>query len=386
MSALYLIPVTLGDVEHRRVLPEYNRDVILSIRHFIVENVRTARRFLKKTEPSIVIDDLVFSELNKHTSPEEVTGYLAPLAKGESVGVISEAGCPAVADPGADVVAIAQRKGYKVVPLVGPSSILMSVMGSGFNGQSFAFHGYLPIDASQRTNAIKKLEGRIYSENQTQLFIETPYRNNKLAEELIRTCRPSTKLCIASNITCEDEYIHTRPVKEWAGKVPDLSKKPTIFLIYKNCNIGQNVVISPQVVLGDNVKVQNNVSVYTGVTCGDDVFLGPSCVFTNVVNPRSAVSRKDQYLKTYVGKGASIGANATIVCGHTIGEYAMIGAGAVVTKDIPPYALVVGNPSHRIGWVSEYGHRLSFNEKGIATCPESNQQYQLRGDIVTRIS
>ena len=156
--------------------------------------------------------------------------------------------------------------------------------------------------------------------------------------------------------------------------------------IGRNCNIGQNVVISPQVVLGDNVKVQNNVSVYTGVTCGDDVFLGPSCVFTNVVNPRSAVSRKDQYLKTHVGKGASIGANATIVCGHTIGEYAMIGAGAVVTKDIPPYALVVGNPSRQIGWVSEYGHRLSFNEKGIATCPESNQQYQLRGDIVTRIS
>ena len=156
--------------------------------------------------------------------------------------------------------------------------------------------------------------------------------------------------------------------------------------IGRNCNIGQNVVISPQVVLGDNVKVQNNVSVYTGVTCGDDVFLGPSCVFTNVVNPRSAVSRKDQYLKTHVGKGASIGANATIVCGHTIGEYAMIGAGAVVTKDIPPYALVVGNPSRQIGWVSEYGHRLSFNEKGIATCPESNQQYLLGGGVVTRIS
>ena len=156
--------------------------------------------------------------------------------------------------------------------------------------------------------------------------------------------------------------------------------------IGRNCNIGQNVVISPQVVLGDNVKVQNNVSVYTGVTCGDDVFLGPSCVFTNVVNPRSAVSRKDQYLKTHVGKGASIGANATIVCGHTIGEYAMIGAGAVVTKDIPPYALVVGNPSRQIGWVSEYGHRLSFNEKGIDTCPESNQQYLLEGGVVTRIS
>lgn len=156
-------------------------------------------------------------------------------------------------------------------------------------------------------------------------------------------------------------------------------------IIGRNCNIGQNVVISPQVVLGDNVKVQNNVSVYTGVTCGDDVFLGPSCVFTNVVNPRSAVSRKDQYLKTHVGRGASIGANATIVCGHTIGEYAMIGAGAVVTKDIPPYALVVGNPSRRIGWVSEYGHRLSFNEKGIATCPESNQRYLLEGDVVRRI-
>ena len=157
-------------------------------------------------------------------------------------------------------------------------------------------------------------------------------------------------------------------------------------IIGRNCNIGQNVVISPQVVLGDNVKVQNNVSVYTGVTCGDDVFLGPSCVFTNVVNPRSAVSRKSQYQKTHVGRGASIGANATIVCGHTIGEYAMIGAGAVVTKDIPPYALVVGNPSRQIGWVSEYGHRLSFNEKGIATCSESNQQYLLEGGIVTRIS
>ena len=157
-------------------------------------------------------------------------------------------------------------------------------------------------------------------------------------------------------------------------------------IIGRNCNIGQNVVISPQVVLGDNVKVQNNVSVYTGVTCGDDVFLGPSCVFTNVINPRSAVSRKSQYQKTHVGRGASIGANATIVCGHTIGEYAMIGAGAVVTKDIPPYALVVGNPSRRIGWVSEYGHRLSFNEKGIATCPESNQRYLLEGDVVRRIS
>lgn len=232
-ASLYLIPVTLGETEHRRVLPDYNREVVGRINHFIVENVRTARRFLKKADPAIVIDELTFYELNKHTSGQEVAGYLAPLARGEDVGVISEAGCPAIADPGADVVAIAQRKGYPVVPLVGPSSILMSVMGSGFNGQSFAFHGYLPIDASERTSAIKRLEGRIYAENQTQLFIETPYRNNKLAEELIRTCRPSTKLCIASQITCPDEFIRTRPVKEWVGKVPDLSKKPTIFLIYK---------------------------------------------------------------------------------------------------------------------------------------------------------
>ena len=232
-ASLFLIPVTLGDTELRRVLPDYNRDVILGIRHFIVENVRTARRFLKKVEPSIVIDDLVFYELNKHTSPEQVSGYLKPLAASESVGVISEAGCPAVADPGADVVALAQRKGYPVVPLVGPSSILLSVMASGFNGQSFAFHGYLPIEAGERMAAIKRLEGRIYSENQTQLFIETPYRNRKLAEELIKLCRPSTKLCIASNLTCADEFVRTRPVKEWAGKLPDLDKKPTIFLIYK---------------------------------------------------------------------------------------------------------------------------------------------------------
>ena len=232
-ASLFLIPVTLGDTEHRRVLPEYNLEVIRGIRHFVVENVRTARRFLKKADPAIVIDDLTFYELNKHTSPEVVVGYLAPLAKGESVGVISEAGCPAVADPGADVVSIAQRKRYPVVPLVGPSSIILSVMASGFNGQSFAFHGYLPIDANERMNVIKKLEGRVYSENQTQLFIETPYRNQKLVEELIKLCRPSTKLCIASNITCADEFIQTRPVKDWAGKVPDLAKKPTIFLIYK---------------------------------------------------------------------------------------------------------------------------------------------------------
>lgn len=155
--------------------------------------------------------------------------------------------------------------------------------------------------------------------------------------------------------------------------------------IGSDCNLGQNVVISMEVKLGNNVKVQNNVSIYTGVTCEDDVFLGPSMVFTNVNNPRSAVIRRNQYLRTNVGRGATIGANATIVCGNNIGEYAFIGAGAVVTKDIPPYALVVGNPSKQIGWMSEYGHRLKFDANEIAICPESKQEYKLSGNKVKRI-
>lgn len=155
--------------------------------------------------------------------------------------------------------------------------------------------------------------------------------------------------------------------------------------IGNNCNIGQNVVVSPKVVLGNNVKVQNNVSIYTGVICEDDVFLGPSMVFTNVINPRSAISRKDQYKTTIVKKGASIGANATIVCGHTIGEYALIGAGAVITKDVKPYALVVGNPARQTGWVSEYGHKLNFDQNGMAVCPESGQRYKFSNGQVTRL-
>lgn len=232
-TALYLLPVTLGDTSIESVLPAYNREIILGINHFIVEDIRSARRFLKKVDKEIDIDTLCFYPLNKHTSPEEISGYLNPLAEGYSMGVISEAGCPAVADPGADVVAIAQRKNLKVVPLVGPSSIILSVMASGFNGQSFAFHGYLPIESGERVKTLKLLEQRIYSENQTQLFIETPYRNNKMAEEILRTCRPQTKMCIAANLTCEGEYIKTRTVKEWKGKVPDLSKIPCIFLLYK---------------------------------------------------------------------------------------------------------------------------------------------------------
>jgi UDP-2-acetamido-3-amino-2,3-dideoxy-glucuronate N-acetyltransferase len=156
-------------------------------------------------------------------------------------------------------------------------------------------------------------------------------------------------------------------------------------IIGKNCNIGQNVVVSPDVVLGENVKVQNNVSIYTGVTCDDDVFLGPSMVFTNVINPRSAINRKDEYAITHVGKGATIGANATIICGNNIGKYAFIGAGAVVTKDIPDYSLWIGNPAKQTGWMSEFGHRLEFNKKSIATCPESKEEYILKGNIVIKL-
>lgn len=232
-TALYLLPVTLGDTPVEQVLPAYNKEIILGIKHFIVEDVRSARRFLKKVEASINIDELTFYPLNKHTSSDDLSGYLKPLQEGHSMGVISEAGCPAVADPGADVVAMAQRKNLKVVPLVGPSSIILSVMGSGFNGQSFAFHGYLPIEAADRIKRLKELERRIYSENQTQLFIETPYRNNKMMEDIVKTCRPQTKLCIAANITCEGEYIHTKTIREWKGHLPDLTKVPCIFLIYK---------------------------------------------------------------------------------------------------------------------------------------------------------
>lgn len=232
-NALYLIPVTLGDTAIDKVLPTYNKEIILGIKHFIVEEVRTARRFLKKVEASIDIDSITFYSLNKHTDPTEISSFLKPLEQGHPMGVISEAGCPAIADPGADVVAIAQRKKMKVVPLVGPSSILLSIMGSGFNGQSFAFHGYLPIEQGARTSTLKKLEQRAYTENQTQLFIETPYRNHRLLDEILQTCRPQTKLCIAANLTCEDEYICTRTVKEWHNHLPEIGKIPCIFLIYK---------------------------------------------------------------------------------------------------------------------------------------------------------
>lgn len=233
IPALYLIPNLLGETPVEQVLPAYNHEIIMGIRHFIVEDVRTARRFLKQVDRSIDIDQLTFYTLNKHTKPEEISGMLKPLEEGNPMGVISEAGCPAVADPGADVVAIAQRKGLQVVPLVGPSSIILAVMGSGFNGQSFAFNGYLPIEPEERIKTLKRLEQRAYTENQTQLFIETPYRNSKMMVDILKACRPQTHLCIAAGLTTKDEYIKTHTIKEWNGKLPALEKIPCIFLIYK---------------------------------------------------------------------------------------------------------------------------------------------------------
>lgn len=232
--ALYLIPVTLGDTPIEKVLPAYNREVILSIRHFIVEEVRTARRFLKAVERSIDIDSLTFHPMGKHADAALFSRYLEPLRKGESVGVISEAGCPAIADPGADIVAIAQREGLRVVPLVGPSSILLAVMASGFNGQSFAFHGYLPIDNNARSKRLKQLEARSAAERQTQLFIETPYRNARIIADILNACQPTTRLCIAAGLTTEQEYVCTKTVREWKQtRLPDLAKIPAIFAIYR---------------------------------------------------------------------------------------------------------------------------------------------------------
>lgn len=233
--SLFLIPVELGDTPQERVLPAYNREVILQIRHFIVEEVRSARRFLKRVDRDINIDELTFYPMGKHADAALFAKYLKPLEAGESVGVISEAGCPAVADPGADVVAIAQRKGFKVVPLVGPSSMILAVMASGLNGQSFAFHGYLPIDPADRIKRLKQLEERAVREHQTQLFIETPYRNAKLFATLCQTLRPQTRLCIAAGITTDDEWICTRTVADWRrSTLPDLSKIPAIFLFGGN--------------------------------------------------------------------------------------------------------------------------------------------------------
>lgn len=233
-AALYLIPVMLGETEYEKVLPEYNRQIVSSIRYFIVESRRSAVRFLKAANIESDIDSLVFFELNEHTDLSGIESYLEPLLNGHSMGIISDAGCPAVADPGTAVVELAQKKGLKVVPLAGPSSIIMAVMASGLNGQSFAFHGYLPAKPGARESKIRSLENRAWNESQTQLFIEAPYRNLKLLSSIIASCRSETRVCVAAGLTTEQEFIRTLSVAEWKkSPEPPIHKIPAIFLLYR---------------------------------------------------------------------------------------------------------------------------------------------------------
>lgn len=230
-GTVYLIPVTLGDTPVNQVIPEFNTQIINEIDVYVVENIKTARRFLKKSGIIKAIDELTFFEINKRTQLHELPTFLKPLDEGKNIGVLSEAGCPGVADPGAEIVNLAQEKGIKVVPLVGPSSILLSLMASGFNGQSFCFNGYLPKEQKDRVYKLKELERRVFSQHQTQLFIETPFRNNHLLEDILKNCSENTKLCVAVEITLETELIQTLTIKDWKKTKLDLHKKPCIFLL-----------------------------------------------------------------------------------------------------------------------------------------------------------
>jgi len=231
MAKLYLIPNVLSEGNWQNVLPAQIHPILTNTKHFIVENIRTARRFMKQVNREIIIDECTFYELNKRTKSSELPSFLKPLEKGFDVGVISEAGCPGVADPGADVVRIAHQKGFQVIPIVGPSSILLALMASGLNGQNFAFNGYLPVKPNERVKEITSLDKRIRSSRQTQIFIETPYRNSQLISDLLKACSPSTLLCIAANITGENEFIATKTIQEWKKEIPELHKQPVIFLI-----------------------------------------------------------------------------------------------------------------------------------------------------------
>jgi len=233
MAKLYMIPTTLGETSIERVLPPDLTNLISSISVFIVENIRTARRFLKKVNPDVVIDQLTFFELNQHTDKKDISRFLEPHQKGFDIGIISEAGCPGIADPGAEVVRIAHTKDIQVVPLVGPSSILLALMASGMRGQNFAFNGYLPIKNPEKSKQNKLLEKRMQLEGQTQVFIEAPYRNLQLLEEILRNCEPQTLLCIAADITLDTEFIRTKTVSWWKTNIPDIQKRPAIFMIGK---------------------------------------------------------------------------------------------------------------------------------------------------------
>ena len=231
MGNLYLIPTTLGESDTARVIPSEVSSIVKGISHFIVENIRTARRYLRKMDPTLNIDDLTFFELNQHTDSQVTEAYLNPILEGFDIGIISEAGCPGIADPGAEVVRQAHIKQIRVIPLVGPSSILLSLMASGMNGQNFAFIGYIPVKPAERVKAIREIEKRSGVEKQTQIFIEAPYRNTQLINDLINTLNDQTRLCIACDITLDTEYIKTQTVAQWKKGVPDLNKRPAIFLI-----------------------------------------------------------------------------------------------------------------------------------------------------------
>jgi 16S rRNA (cytidine1402-2'-O)-methyltransferase len=233
LGNLYLIPTTLGETEPLEVLPLSVRKVVEQLDVFIVENEKTARRFIKKITPKKSQPSLTILKLDKYANELEVRNYLDVCLTGVSVGLMSEAGVPAIADPGAEVVKLANEKGIRVVPLVGPSSIILAMMASGLNGQNFAFNGYLPIDNVDRKKAIKQLERLSKEKNQSQIFIETPYRNEKMFNDLKRTLTPTTKLCVACDITLPDEYIRTKEVKDWKSETPDLHKRPSIFIIHK---------------------------------------------------------------------------------------------------------------------------------------------------------
>jgi len=231
-GTLYLIPCTMGDTPAEQVLPQHVIDIARSLSHYIVEEPKTARRFLSALKHQQAIQELHFTTLNEHTPAKELAELLTPLLAGQDAGIISEAGCPGVADPGAELVNLAHRKGIRVVPLVGPSSILMALMASGMNGQCFAFHGYLPIAEPDRSKTITTLEAESARRNQTQMFIETPYRNDKLFTALLAQCRPNTLLCVATDISLDSEQIHTRTVAQWKSQpAPDLNKRPSLFLL-----------------------------------------------------------------------------------------------------------------------------------------------------------
>ena len=233
-SALYLIPCPMGETANEQVLPSYNTQIVKNIRHFIVESRKAAVRFLVSLDKTFPIDDCTFTELSEHTDQKaDLSKLLLPLEKGESMGVISDAGCPCIGDPGSRAVEIAQKKNLRVIPLVGPNSMIMAIMASGFNGQNFAFNGYLPVKNGEREGKIKPLENKVYKEDQTQLFIETPYRNQKMLEAILKTCRPETKLCLASGITTSEEFIKTKTIAAWKKEKIELKKIPMIFLMYK---------------------------------------------------------------------------------------------------------------------------------------------------------